>query len=137
MLKKFNTSIIFLVLCLIFTLTACGECTHVDTNRDGKCDECGAITRCEVCKDENKDGKCDKCALDVACPVCIDDNGDAKCDVCGGAVECEECEDSDGDGACDRCGGEVLSNAALVLYDGNALTFNIILAKDTNTSVRS
>ena len=44
-MKKWFSALIMAMLCVVFTLGVCGcgnECTsHVDANKDGKCDECG------------------------------------------------------------------------------------------------
>ena len=68
MKKLIRVFSLFLALTLTLTLFACGgsECTsHVDANKDAKCDICDAA---------------------VACTECVDDDGDEKCDVCGGEV---------------------------------------------------
>ena len=53
---------------LTLGLVACGGsgCEHVDSNTDGKCDECGETLGTCSHTDENTDKKCDKCgeALD-------------------------------------------------------------------------
>ena len=61
-MKKLIGTILLLML-LLFTFTACGDCEHLDKNDDGLCDECGA---------EFTDGK------DIADPCThrdADDNG--------------------------------------------------------------
>ena len=65
-MRKFFT--ILLVMILTLGLVACGGsgCEHVDSNTDGKCDECGETLGTCSHTDENTDKKCDKCgeALD-------------------------------------------------------------------------
>ena len=86
-------------------LLSCGEepdnsaaCTsHVDSDHDGKCDECGETLEaevppkepCTICTDLNSDGKCDECGEDVTvtpppAPACEhkDEDYDGKCDEC-------------------------------------------------------
>ena len=65
--------------------------THVDSDKDGKCDVCGAtMTEHAVHVDSDKDGKCDVCGQTmptVNCTTHIDRNGDGKCDNCGVNVD--------------------------------------------------
>ena len=105
--------LLILALTMSLMLFACGgkTCTsHVDANKDTKCDNCGIAVACTTCVDENKDAKCDVCGKDVekVCTSHVDtDPKDAKCDVCGAAVPCTECVDDNGDEKCDVCGGDM------------------------------
>ena len=63
--------VLLLIACLAFALASCKkECTHLDDNTDGVCDNCGATvaTPCEH-MDDNYDGKCDECGTDVEVQV--------------------------------------------------------------------
>jgi len=63
---------LLLTLAMVFAFVACSTpCeAHVDADKDGKCDECGAEVQvpCETHKDENLDRKCDVCQADVGTP---------------------------------------------------------------------
>ena len=75
---------------VVGVLASCGDCEHVDANKDGKCDECGEDvgggqpSGCTEHVDANKDGKCDECGtkMTTSCKH-EDENGDEKCDKCG------------------------------------------------------
>lgn len=46
-----------------------GDCTHVDANKDNKCDECGETMTAKCShEDADEDGKCDKCGKDMNGP---------------------------------------------------------------------
>lgn len=103
----------------MFLLAGCvrnnGLCyTHVDDNKDGICDVCGAeVTLCEHI-DENKDGFCDLCGAHMPvepgpvnpCETHVDKDLDGKCDVCGAdtSVPAHTHIDSNDDHKCDVCG---------------------------------
>ena len=142
MRKITRALVLMLVLALTLALFACGgdKCTsHVDADKDAKCDNCGAAVACTECVDADGDGKCDVCGKDVetACTSHVDSNKDAKCDNCGAAVACAECVDDDGDEECDVCGSAV--EPAVVelplLIDGEP-NFQFVLASGTNIDVR-
>ena len=103
-------------------LAGCGECQHVDDNKDHLCDKCGV--RISDCKDEQpQDHFCDYCGTKMS--DCKDDNHDHNCDICGKQLsehvdsdhsgECDICgtpmevhhKDENGDGYCDVCGIEI------------------------------
>ena len=92
--------------CLL-VLASC-DCDHVDSDKNGKCDECDAAF-CAQHIDTNGDNVCDTPGCDhyVACEGHIDQNNDNVCDrpycamvinVCTGHV------DEDKDGICDSLG---------------------------------
>ena len=75
-MKKILISVIavLLVAAMCFVFAACDntekpECNqHVDADKNGKCDTCGATVEVKPCtthKDNNKDGKCDVCGTAV------------------------------------------------------------------------
>lgn len=76
---------------MLFCLAACnyvaGCNNHIDLNKDGKCDRCGAVLveTCTSHMDENQDGKCDRCGaiVELSCNSHVDLNGNGKCDRCG------------------------------------------------------
>lgn len=114
-LKRVLPIVIFVLIALF--VTSCGGCAeHTDANKDAICDECGEKIECEAC---------------------VDADCNAKCDVCGKTVACAKCTDTDGDELCDTCGGAVPAEKALVLSDGNDITFNIIMATDIPSNARS
>lgn len=44
-----------------------GDCTHVDANKDNKCDECGETMTAKCShEDADEDGKCDKCGKSMS-----------------------------------------------------------------------
>ncbi len=103
---------LFLMLAMVVcVLASCGECEHVDADKDGKCDECGETVEvtppaCEH-RDANDDGKCDKCSenfIDDCDTPCTDADSDGKCDRCGKTVAapCTHV-DADDNGKCDKC----------------------------------
>ena len=58
------STLIILILALIFSFASCGECTsHTDADKNGKCDNCGAAVEvvCDEHSDSDNDGKCDAC----------------------------------------------------------------------------
>lgn len=75
-------ALVLCMICSMFAFVACGdECTeHVDSDGDGKCDNCGI---CMTHKDADNDGKCDNCG---ECISHRDANDDGKCDNCGESV---------------------------------------------------
>ena len=141
MKKLTRAFLLILVMALTLALFACGgdKCTsHVDADKDAKCDTCGADVACTECVDADANGKCDVCGKDVeaSCTSHVDANKDAKCDNCGADVPCTECVDEDGDEKCDVCGGEVIAVINdIVLIDGDA-QFQFVLAAGIDTDVR-
>lgn len=77
---------------------------HVDTNHDGKCDECGE-TMDVTHTDSDHDGKCDVCGTSVEV-VHEDKNHDGHCDVCGAEVEIKHVDENH-DNTCDVCGADL------------------------------
>ena len=64
--------ILLIAFAMLLSLVACGECKeHIDSDKNGKCDECGAEVEipCQEHEDINLDGKCDKCEKDVEIKV--------------------------------------------------------------------
>ncbi len=58
-------SVAMIILMLAFVTSCGGDCTeHIDADKDGKCDECGA-------------------EVEVVCTEHKDDNDDVLCDICG------------------------------------------------------
>ena len=111
-MKKLLSTILVLALALALALTlvSCGECSeHVDSDNDGKCDECDA-DYCAGHVDADKDGICDNgnCGARVPCAQHIDANGDRVCDVpaCGAYATPDPCAE-----------GECVD----VVKDGNAM----------------
>ena len=143
MKKLTKVLMLVLVAALTLALFACGggECvSHVDADKDAKCDTCGAAVACTECVDADSNGKCDVCGKDVekVCTSHVDaDPKDAKCDVCGAAVACTECVDADGDEKCDTCGGEVTTviNDIVLIENGEA-KFQFVLENGIATDVR-
>lgn len=101
-------------------------CTHVDSNTDDFCDNCGTnmggmAPPC-VHIDSNGDGKCDTCGEPVSGgePGCKHENKEActrlpevfgeelkhtaTCPDCGEIIPEEVCTDADKDNKCDHCG---------------------------------
>ncbi len=71
--KRIVSLLLMLVLIVSFVLplASCGgNCTHVDSNGDGKCDKCNKVVtiNCTQHIDANKDNKCDNCGTDIASP---------------------------------------------------------------------
>lgn len=68
-MKKFKNLFVALLLVVTVLFVGCTkECTsHVDSNKDGLCDNCGATvkTECTSHVDSNKDGLCDNCGEKV------------------------------------------------------------------------
>ena len=117
MKKKIISALLVLVMIVgvLGALASCGdECTsHVDSNKDGKCDNCGAAVQSQECTehvDKNKDGKCDVCK--------------AKVKNDGGNDECTEHVDDDEDGKCDEC-GEKLDVAYEYYWDNVSFIFQM------------
>ena len=86
-----------MMLSCFIALTSCDDpvCeSHVDKDKDKKCDVCGEDVKgkdeddCE-CEDKDDDGKCDKCG---ECLECVDNDEDGKCDNCGEKMEEEVIE---------------------------------------------
>lgn len=121
MKKKIICALLALVMILgsVSVLAACGddptpdtptECTHVDANKDGKCDKCGEkMSTSQTCNhvDANDDLVCDKCGEKIECTSHVDKNNDGKCDKCGKSLD-HTCVDKDLDFTCDECGDEVV-----------------------------
>lgn len=118
-------ALIMAILCLSTVFVSCNDaetpCTsHVDENKDGKCDVCSAEVKAECTEhvDADNDGKCDVCGAEVKaeCADHVDTDNNGKCDVCGADVSvkitCETHTDVDADGFCDGCGG-----AIVVIYE--------------------
>ena len=133
---------LIITLILVFSLASCGgngDCTsHVDADKDAKCDVCGVAVECASCVDENKDAKCDVCGKDVACTPCVDEDKNAKCDVCGKDVACAPCIDEDRDGKCDVCTKDMPEAEIndIILIDEEVANFQFVLAKGIPTEVR-
>ena len=71
---------------------------HIDENKDGKCDICGAVMPGHVHVDNNNDGYCDVCGNLMPNHVHKDRDGDGKCDLCGKDMPPDhEHVDNDGD----------------------------------------
>lgn len=79
-----------------------GDHTHIDDNKDHKCDICGE--QISACYDNNKDHKCDYCG--AALTDHLDDDGNGYCDHCGTITHTHT--DADNNHRCDVC-GEVVS----------------------------
>lgn len=106
--------------CLL-VLASCGDCEHVDSNHDGKCDECEEKF-CAAHTDTDADNVCDTpyCEKYVACEGHVDANTDNVCDrpYCGMILSvCREHVDADKDGVCDSigCNVEVVDGLAKTL----------------------
>ena len=114
-----------LILCLLFTVACESECTeHTDTDKNHKCDSCGAeyTAECTEHTDADKNHKCDSCGADYTaeCTEHTDADKNHKCDYCEAdyTAECTEHTDDDGDVRCDYCGAEAfIPNATLFLMD--------------------
>ena len=81
------------------------DCTHVDANTDGKCDDCNVkYTDCTHI-DADTNGVCDKCGEIIGECSHVDADKNGKCDKCGATVEvvCNKHIDEDGNGVCDNC----------------------------------
>ncbi len=102
---------LLLVLSLSLSLCACKDCeTHVDADKDGKCDECEAPVETKpecTHSDKNDDGKCDDCTVDFTdgCDNHVDADDNGKCDVAGCTADftdgCDNHVDANDDGVCD------------------------------------
>ena len=117
---------ILLVLSLSLSICACDvidnifgkDCeSHVDADKDGKCDECEAPVETQpecTHSDKNDDGKCDECTADFTdgCDNHVDANDDGKCDVAGcNAAFTDGCDnhvDANLDHVCDSNGCSVV-----------------------------
>lgn len=67
-------------------LASCGECKHLDENKDHVCDLCN--TKISEHVDENKDHVCDYCLSVFS--QCFDGNFDGFCDYCDKEMPIEE-----------------------------------------------
>ena len=141
---KKRLTLIFLALALAFSLVACGGeddptvCTsHVDADKNAKCDVCEAYVECASCVDEDKNAKCDVCGKDVPCAACVDEDKNAKCDVCSKDVPCTECVDENTDGKCDVCGKDVPLPVVndIVLIENGTPKFQFVVADGLDESV--
>ena len=117
---------ILLVLSLSLSICACDvidnilgkDCeSHVDADKDGKCDECEAPVETQpecTHSDKDDDGKCDECTADFTdgCDNHVDANDDGKCDVAGCNEACiDGCDnhvDANRDHVCDSNGCSVV-----------------------------
>jgi hypothetical protein len=79
-----------------------GEHTHIDDDKDHKCDICGE--QISACVDNDNDHKCDYCGATLTDH--IDDDGNGYCDTCGTITHTHT--DADNNHLCDVC-GEVVS----------------------------
>lgn len=119
-------ALIIAILCLAMVFAGCKDtettCTsHVDKNKDGKCDVCGAAVEiiCTEHVDADTDGKCDVCGaeVEITCTEHKDADNNGKCDICDADMPqqkpaCETHVDADADGYCDGCNG-----AIVVIYE--------------------
>ena len=117
---------------LIFALFACvgGECvSHIDVDKNAKCDLCAIDVECTSCIDVDKNARCDVCGNKVACTQCVDVDQNYKCDVCGKKIVCKSCVDKNPtDAKCDLCGKSLESET----NDNNSYSIsgiNFILPK--------
>ena len=94
------------------------DCTHVDADKNGKCDKCGATVEvvCTKHTDEDGNGVCDECGKSFVCERHFDANGDYKCDECSAHIHA----DANTDGKCDKC-GEVVGECSHVDVDTNGV----------------
>lgn len=69
---------VLLTFAVVSLLSSCGECKHIDENKDHICDLCNE--RLSECKDENHDHICDYCMKVIS--MCKDENSDCFCDIC-------------------------------------------------------
>lgn len=105
-------ALIMAILCLTMLFAACDKdtCeTHVDVNKDAKCDVCEAAIECKEHVDANTDAKCDVCGKDVVCDVHKDADGDKVCDVCAATITACEHKDDDANKVCDLCDGAIVT----------------------------
>ena len=80
-----------------------GEHTDGD-DADHLCDYGCQKTADEGCQDANKDGKCDECGAVIG-HACIDENKDHICDICTNTIS--QHTDNPKDHVCDYCGASV------------------------------
>lgn len=114
-MKKSISFLTILLAVILFLLAACSPtCNeHADSDKDGKCDICGAVVEaiCTSHPDTDKDGKCDICGaiVEAICTSHSDTDKNGKCDRCGIDVElpCTEHIDANNDETCDNCGEDV------------------------------
>ena len=129
---KFKRLFAFLLAAPLF-LGSCiknnGLCyTHIDNNKDGICDVCGAKVKidgggegegsggdiegnpCSEHVDKDLDGVCDVCGSVLSSPEHdhVDADQDGHCDICNATmIICNNHYDANGDGKCDNCGAEM------------------------------
>ncbi len=149
-----------MILGCVFTMVACGDNgggggttdnTHtkcVDTDKDGKCDECGkAVTPDEPDEPVNPGDDCDH----------VDEDDDGWCDICDEELEaecdhydydkdgfCDDCEekleaphvhvDNDGDNYCDDCDQRMNSGTDVVIEYPWQTTQTLIFQMTKNTN---
>ena len=76
-------------------------CTHVDADKNHKCDTCGATLT--TCTDTDKNHKCDACGANVGTHADSANDGDHVCDYgCGATLT--SCNDANKNHECDECG---------------------------------
>lgn len=76
---------------------------HTDSDNNGICDICGAVTKDHRHVDDDGDTICDICKQPTEAHKHTDANNDTICDTCGGATDAHTHTDSNGDGICDTC----------------------------------
>ena len=80
--------VLMLAFALSFTLIACNKCeSHIDENKDAKCDVCGEKLPCEEHEDSDRNGKCDVCseAVPVSDDYVLFEDGEPKFQIVLGA----------------------------------------------------
>ena len=132
----------FAVIIGVCSVACQGECSHRDTDDNGKCDICsidftdakdkcdtcgGLLTNgeCEACDETNvEETKCATCGgalTDGKCEACDETNvEETKCETCGGALtngDCEACDKTNVEETkCETCGG-ALTNGKCAVCD--------------------
>lgn len=99
---KILAFLMVLVMIVPFAFASCGDdnnsgstptCNHVDSDGDGKCDECGTTISSGNPGGDDVDDECEH----------VDADHNFLCDKCGETVDCLRHEDADDDGFCDWC----------------------------------
>ena len=114
-MKKILKILLWAVILLsMFAMISCeSECTeHTDTDKNHKCDYCGAeyTAECSEHTDTDKNHKCDYCGAEYTaeCTEHTDADKNHKCDYCGAeyTAECTEHTDTDKNHKCDYCAAD-------------------------------